>query len=241
MDAIQSINTLDELMKYWHLLHVQQGKKRFTYDGIVDQGRFGIDAPKICFLLEECYFDEAEYELDKHGEKHHWHKYMWQEYDDLTYCLNENIKCEEPWYMWNRVKVIANALIQLFGSASDEPMKNTAVVNIKKSEGENRSDLAEIAKCAKADLPLITKELELIDPDVIVCGRVFDICVSSGIFQTERLEKIYSFPKGSGLYDAYRYGNKLVISMWHPSATFSYERITDALLGSTVALRKALA
>lgn len=52
-------------------------------------------------------------------------------------------------------------------------MRKIAVVNIKKSGGKHTSIYEEIDAYAQADAEEIIREIELIDPDIIICGATF--------------------------------------------------------------------
>ena len=48
--------------------------------------------------------------------------------------------------------------------------KKIAIINLKKSDGTETSDIDEIMQSTLADKAEILEEMRIIDPDVIVCG-----------------------------------------------------------------------
>ena len=92
-------------------------------------------------------------------------------------------------------------------------LRKIAVLNIKKSGGKHSSVYEEISTYAEVDAEEIIREIELIDPDVVICGATFgDINSISG----------HSVKKGSNenwFYYSNAIGGKerLFIDYFHPA------------------------
>ena len=229
---LQKVSSLSCLMELWKRWDISQGKKRFIYDGIVNPAVYDACPLKVCFLMEECYFEESDFDSDPTGISHHWNKYISINGNHYSYDLVANLREERPWYMYHRVAYITKTILKELEAAysNEAPLQSIAVLNMKKSDGVCPSDLAEIKSIVSQDRELIQKELELLDPDVIVCGRITDICLQEKLFDTlGDIKEICSFKTNSGFQKAYRCGNKIIFDMWHPSAPrLSYEKMSAA-------------
>ncbi len=51
---------------------------------------------------------------------------------------------------------------------------NSAIVNIKKSNGHSSSDFEDLGNYLKEDIFLLKEQIENIDPDIILCGNTFE-------------------------------------------------------------------
>lgn len=101
------------------------------------------------------------------------------------WALNDELREEGPWSaIWNRVSewsyginnssAVEIAPYQaLSEKVANEYLRRVAVMNIKKSGGEHSSIYEEISAYASADSEEIIREIELIDPDIIICGSTF--------------------------------------------------------------------
>ena len=123
--------------------------------------------------------------------------------------------------MWNRVAFMTASILNGLGFNTDieHALSKIAVINTKKSEGVPQSDLyGDIANYISDDKELLQKQIELIHPEILVCGRTFDVCCYSGLFDKSHMTHICDFPLGSGLYKALRYENTIILDTYHPSA-----------------------
>ena len=229
-DEIKKCKTVNELMNLWRMHDTSHNLKNFIYDGIIDETTYEASPLKICFLLEECYLVPDEY--NRNPTKKDFYKYISViDNDDYTFDLTKALKNCAPWYMWNIVKEISKMILENAGIVYDDPMKHISIVNIKKSEGESSSSLSQIKYIEKAYKDFIIKELEMVNPDIIVCGRVFDIVKESSLSVFGNYKKLCDdYSKNSGLKGSYLYdANKLVIDMWHPSSPrLGYKKMNAA-------------
>jgi len=91
--------------------------------------------------------------------------------------------CERPWTMWRKVAIWTQAIYNAFNDNiceyDDEVLRSKekaiidriAVVNVKKSNGGSESEYEDLKKYALEDRLEIKRELEIIQPDIIVCGN----------------------------------------------------------------------
>jgi len=181
-NGITNITSLEELMAHWKnkqpfattyvhnkketKLVIDHQKNFFIPDGIVDQSAWN-DLPhgqKILFILKEAYETDPT-------------KPSWS--------LNDELREYGPWSsIWNRVSEWAYGILNtstttiakyrdLEKSSANLYLRKIAVMNIKKSAGVSNSVEEEIAAYADADAKELLREIELIDPDVVVCGYTF--------------------------------------------------------------------
>ena len=192
---------LDNLFYVWAQKHISEGHSRFIRDGIVDEEWWTKDQvlPKICYFLKEGRTEEASY--------------------NLACDLKE--RC--PWKLWKKVAIWTQAIHNAFTSeqAYNEEsirenehalVKQIAVVNTKKSDGLRNSDDNDLMKYAKEDKKELKQELEIINPDIIVCGHTFDMLkqvLGDELDVENTCETLYGFWK-----------DKLIINYYHPACRY---------------------
>lgn len=202
IDTLSSKTTADmnTLFQNWEEVHKKKGYERFIRDGIVSlKDWYEQTTPKICYLLKEAYSDRDGF--------------------DLVQTLHD----EDPWQMWKKVAVWTEAIFQSFGECSaydkervqKNSWKNTdciAVINIKKSNGQSQSDDKEIVAYAEADQDFLRRELDIINPDIILCGNTSD-CLRTilGDRWKDNETKMTLFGQWNG---------KLVIDYCHPASQY---------------------
>lgn len=134
----------------------------FIKDGVVCPEKWFSQNIRPLFLLKEAYGGQADWNLIE---------------DHLlqTYSINK---------MWNRISLWTKGIfattketIAPFEEADlcathygNDYLKKIAVINVKKSGGENNSDMDIIRAYAKFDKERLKKQLQLCDPTVIICG-----------------------------------------------------------------------
>lgn len=104
------------------------------------------------------------------------------------YHLTEDLHdCEHPWTMWRKIAIWTQAIYHSFSqniceydeellrANEKEIIDRIAVVNVKKSNGERSSDYEDLKKYAKEDRKELKEELEIIQPDIIVCGNNYNL------------------------------------------------------------------
>lgn len=244
---------ISELMNEWKDRHRQKKYSRFVYDGIVNEDIFSKLPLRICYVLKECYITESDdpnkqndirdsilYHKDPSNYKvgsHHWIKYINEEDGDYTYDLVKNIDLESNWYMWHRVEHLTNILWKAYldQRIKDEPKtkkynNRIAVIDLKKSKGNSKSDYHDILKYASEDQELLLQEMELINANVFFFGGTFEISKEAGLINKTELELLKEFDVRTGFRAAYVYRDAVLIDAYHPAYPgISYEKNDEVM------------
>ena len=201
-------NTIEELMAVWKSKADHQNQI-FVSDGFIDKPEWdkSCDNKKVLFVLKEAHDKKAISD--------------WSLPDDLR----ERKPLER---MWKRVCEWVYAIryttaehIEAYPMLTDAEntllIKSIAVMNIKKSNGKSSSNPEEISAYADADKEEIIREIELIDPDIIVCGSTFhDVNRIVNRITDNQIEA--SEKAGSFAYSKILGGReRLFINFYHPA------------------------
>jgi hypothetical protein len=190
------------LLDKWASLARHQGKC-FIRDGIIDSGRWSQAQRKVLFILREA-----------HGEA-----------DDIVgWDLREVIRneWEGPKYkIWWTIAYWAYGILRaspdhfppmpdddIAFEAAREALLSTAAINIKKSGGSSSSDWEDLVSYANEDGALIRQQIELIAPEIVVCGNVWSLI--QDLWQGSR--QVYD-----GVWIA---NGRAFIDFWHPANQF---------------------
>ena len=99
-------------------------------------------------------------------------------------------------------------------------LKKIGVINLKKTPGQNTSNYKEISMAASENRNLIKKQVDLYNPDIIIC------CGTADDFATNYLEsKLVNWKMTKRGIQYIKCNNKIIVSFAHPEA-----RIRDAYL-----------
>ncbi len=192
--------------------------KCFIRDGIIDRERWDKAGPRVLLLLKEAY-----------GTLEATAAQSW----DLRLVLRENAPAWQTWlpsaYWCHAIHQLWSGRLPPFPEGRDgvsESLRSSAIVNIKKSGGRSRSDHAEIERIAREDGPLIRKQIDLIDPQIVVCGYTWG-----------HVRHLWGSPPV--FYDMlYRADNRVFVDFWHPSNRYpkqlSYYALAALLQNSGV-------
>ena len=101
-----------------------------------------------------------------------------------------------------------------------EGCRSLAILNLKKSSGGPIANPDTIRKYALRDADLIRREMEIINPDIIICGGTFSIF--------REIFKLDSTTKDGEMMHLYR--GKPVIDFCHPSARRPHEEMFSSLM-----------
>lgn len=135
----------------------------FISDGVVCPETWISEKRKILFILKEAYCDKASEfdlatELNNHGP---WGS-AWNRCVEWTYGIMAASKdCPMPPYR------------SVDQNEANTYLKRVAVLNLKKSDGNNSSNMSEVEQYASFDEREIAEEIKIIDPDIVICGSVF--------------------------------------------------------------------
>ncbi|MEO3947886.1 hypothetical protein [Gorillibacterium sp. CAU 1737] len=170
----------------------------YVYGGVVQEERYAEQKTKLLFLLKEV-IDETKNDkwslvelIDKQIQEM---KFLtiFKRLGELSYGFHHGF----PPY---NTGVTQPACIK-------EGLENLALINLKKTGGQNVSNMDEIRTHAFANKALLLQELEIIAPDLVICGGTFDvICEVLGVPYTH---------SDSGARVA-RYPNMLLVEFLHP-------------------------
>lgn len=138
-------------------------QKVFIADGVVNPEEWEKAPKRVAFILKEAYGETFDWDL-KWKLKHNtlWGT-IWPSVAEWTYGIHNTTK--------EHIAVYDPALVSK--EANNIWTNQIAVINLKKSSGKSKSSYAEISAYAKADKQEIRRQLEIVDPDIIVCGYTF--------------------------------------------------------------------
>lgn len=178
-------------------------EKKYTYfspDGIVDFYAYKNAYPKITFILKET--NEKE--------------------DDVGYDLTEFLRdgavggC-----IWNNVSRFSAGIINKIDFETVEDIdKNDrkkylsliSVINLKKTPGKARSKNSVIDKFTRDDIEFIKKQVELYNPDILICGGTGDIFIKN-ILGLDTGDWTYVSKYLSYLF----FKDKMIVKTYHPA------------------------
>ena len=219
----EQCSTLDDLFLMWKNKEPQtitvQDKNRkdigvridhtnnvFVSDGIVNRHVWdSLKTPKILFVLKEAYNkdDASDWPLT--------------EWINRGECLNHKIWRRIALWSYGMMNTTDTTICPYTASLSTDTsldyLRKIAVLNLKKSNGRSSSDYYELEAYSKADREEIMQEIKLINPDVIVCGSVFE-----PLYSNVYSEKIKENEKSDNWYYYQKLGRKrLLIDYYHPA------------------------
>ena len=240
----------EKLMNEWIARHKEgDGKISFAKDGIVDPivwFNLPENEEKILFLLKEAY---------EVYEENIWDQTKWirkNPDDPCTEQCNKNCsECGATGYTFNpiaewvygihRAEQNKNAeydnWIGLTGEdrgkrykdERDKMLRRVAIINIKKSSGDNSSDNDDLYYYAAKDKDLLLRQIELIKPTLIICGNTFGMlrCLYPEI------KAVSSLTNGNTRYEKFK-----VIAACHPSNPCSGKKKYDNVMSNYFSLIK---
>lgn len=227
---LNNIKTEKELFELWKERKNEQleidHSKRFVEDGIVDE-KMWENGSKILYLLKEAYTtgdtDEG-FSLTEAHKRYDWRNYhtsIWFRVAEWTNGINVINSMSIDEVVKGELNVVPTYKYYKDGELDDNLNCEISFVNIKKSNGKSTSDNEELKKYCDFDKEFIKKQIEIINPKIIIC------CATEEFF-----EKI--FDKDDKFLD-----DKVVVYHYHPSAWVDKETIYYGLVNKYVdALRK---
>lgn len=199
---------------------IDHGKNVFIRDGVVCPEQWFSQKIRPLFLLKEAYHKTGDWDLIR---------------DHLL--TNDKIGNH---ITWKRVSQWTHGLLHTsstylcpFGDEAamhyfgNEQLRRIAVVNVKKSDGAKGSGKDNILQYAKYDCTELRRELELIDPTIIVCGyTISSLNIIMGYDITCRQNpNLYYFIRLNG-------HNVIVLDYYHPSNRYPDVMNYYGLMGS---------
>lgn len=154
---------LSALYTTWQLNH----PGHFVTGGVVDEDMFDSSEVKILFILKE---------VNDIDQKEDW---------SLVQLIQDQIEAMKFYRIWKTVGLWSFGLQQGFPHYQTlnyredlkiaDGLREIAITNLKKSGGGGISNYEEIREHARKNKELWVKEIEIIEPDVIICGGTFPI------------------------------------------------------------------
>ncbi len=188
-------------------------------DGIVDEAEYLASRYKILYVMKEVNGGEG-----------------WN--------LKEFLKDGARPQTWNNIARWTEGILNLeadykwdYLDSNNEDrrkimLKKIGSINLKKIPGKHTSNSNEITNEARLNKDLINKQVELYQPDIIICCGTFDTFVE--IFSDAKNKKLKMTARGVRYII---YEDKIIISYAHPAARVRYAYIHYALMD---ALREIL-
>jgi hypothetical protein len=207
-----------ELINNW-TEHPEDINKRFVYDGIVanldsedDYNVWLNSKSKILFLVKEAFNDYEPECPTEDKKKFHLNMAKWRYLID-GFISNDSI----PQYPTNEVLVGRNVGI--------------AIVEVKKFDDDSHnSKRKDILYYAKRDSQLLQEQIELINPNIILCGGTFD-AYEDGIYENEKDKITHEYYGVLENISAsiYNHKKRTILNFYHPSYTKSPETLYNLL------------
>ncbi|MDR2652157.1 MAG: hypothetical protein LBC68_07575 [Prevotellaceae bacterium] len=214
---------LNQLFEKWKVASVKNGHDTFCYDGLMFKGEkysewnlrsegneneLWHNAPKrVLFLLKDMNGGEDACEQDVRE----W--YCHTPNENLSALFFKNI----GYWLYGLLNVDSNGNAPVFESLSDNAVTDFfdqtpfAYVNCKKQSGNNTIGSEELAEHITLYKDFIKREIEILDPDIIVCGG------GQSMLKNFVAENIYNLEKINGWIYFDKKKNKVVIDSYHPS------------------------
>jgi len=202
---IQHLEEHKRLMDQWEAAHSEY---EFIRDGILSEEIYFSTKPRIAFLLKEgndSFTDIAPLPEGISGYGPNGSSpTFWRMISAWVYTIDRVALGKE----WNSEEM---------NEAKEKPVNRIAYINIKKNQEDNStSTLDDLLVYAKRDKEYLLRQIELIAPQVILCGgtkRLFDELMSS--------KKIGE--------KAYLSNGRVVIDFYHPSHRKGYSTVDELL------------
>ncbi len=184
---------LDELFEKWKSSE-SVNSLEFAMDGIIDETLWHSAPRKVLYLLKETNNFRS----------------------DLRILVKEN-----PWKVighWTYALCnVQNGNLPSFSDADNnhnEFCNMSAILNLKKETGSSSADNDEVRRIAERDKELILEQLEIINPDIVVCGGTFHLIKDILITNSDPIDKDRR---------CYRINDTFWIDFCHPSARFRHD------------------
>lgn len=222
---LKNIKTEKELFDLWKTrkneeLEIDHSKK-FIEDGIVDE-KLWENGSKILYFLKEAYTDENSdkcFSLTDAHRRFDWLEYktsIWYRVAEWTYGLNVLSSMPTDKIVDGEFNIVPRYKYFKDGELDKNLNSEIAFVNIKKSNGKSNSNFKELKKYCEFDREFIKRQIEIINPKIIVCGGTEEFFYK--IFNQEDI-----FLK-----------DKIVIKHCHPSIRADKENIYYGLVNKYV-------
>ena len=196
---------LNQLFKEWQEAY---NFDIFGKDGIVDEKEFGINVPKIAFLLKDANVEKPE-EAD-----------VCKNLSDTSDGINSFGKMWKVLCLWTKIAEnpdscfldCCNEDMEIYDSVR-KYLKKIAVVNLSKEHGKgvnNQDELtAKLSRSVRRYYNYTNKELDVIDPEIVICCGTYHHIID------EYNVKDKVLPSGARYFSA---NGKIFVEMCHPGS-----------------------
>jgi hypothetical protein len=198
-------------------------KGNFGCCGVVDEEKYESSSPKLVFVLKEPHNSPT--------------RPNWSVIEFICKQVNIGTSNKYNSHMWKVIGVWSYAIRNNFPDYSEinefgialKGLKYIGMTNLKKSAGGAKANSQAVREYAKKTIPLWKLELEIMNPDIILCCGTFRIVTDLlGLVTCQTaIGRRYSFwQHGSG--------HSLLLSIYHPACWFSkaklYTLLKEALM-----------
>lgn len=201
---------LESLMLEWKETHSSKGWHSFISDGAVNAAIYESSSPKICFFLKEAY---------SRSDDESWSLTEWLADGAMTRMWG--VVAEWSYGIMHTTKTSIPAKPTLTTSEKTKLLQSLAVVNVKKSNGNVQSDYDDLLRYAIADKDNLKRELDILNPDVIICGNNSSLIRLLYGASIDRKGKVapdgqlnYEFMQKNGFTIV---GDQIIIDYYHPA------------------------
>lgn len=210
------------LLSEWKARHKAQGYTSFVQDGIIDPEIWFNEPHRILFILKEAYNGDGISNVDSNlvdelkipdGSKGR----IWSAIAEWVYGLEQTTSNEIPVFDgWLGITEHTN---EAYRKRKCDLLRKCAVLNIKKSNGVNGSDDSDLRVYVEEDADLIRKQIEIIQPTIIVCGSTFHLIKDTAETVSDKRYIILGadssqLPNERGCYSL---ESKTIIAYYHPA------------------------
>lgn len=198
------MNINDQLSALYERWLGERNYSSFIKGGVVDPSWYNDSKYKVLYLLKEANTEDS----------------FWSQVDLLTAIINK----ERTFYeIFKTISLLNLVFFQGLNNYATnlnfgrhpldtnflDSLSSIAITNIKKEKGGRNSDWNDIFAYATRDKEYIEEEIELMNPDIVVCCGTFEFIEKTFELQAQEC--------GSGAkYDVYR--NRVYIDIPHPKA-----------------------
>jgi len=191
------------LWQQWdeHYDRIGSDKDKICRDGIIDEDEFGKDgSKKILFVMKDDHDNKAELKDLRETLKDGPRNKMWQ----TAASWAVGILNDFPLFKKIEFEMMRSAIRQI------------AAVNLKKVRGTKETEMFELNASAFQDRALLRKQIDLINPEIIIACGTFDLLV--WLLELD--------VKPDSIDQPVYYKDKIrVIRFWHPDARKSDEKL----------------
>lgn len=214
MELTEIKSKTEDLFSRW-----KEARRRYDFisDGILDYSVWIKQNPQILFLLKETKDDY--YVINQPVPADKVNGLFWFNISRWRYAINESFK-----------KIGILPIFPTNATLKTE-INDIAIVDIKKTnEEKTTSDKVDIIHYAENDREFLMEQIEIINPQVIICGGTFEE-YKDHIYKGEITNSDMIKYRCDGSIDSsvWKHRNRIVFYFYHPSCRFSPEELFNNL------------